>query len=340
MQHSGIQKLESLRVLSAMRSKALESRPVGEELEKSVDKLEEYLYHLNDLTKKSEDYWTKKTEKQLQFHWSSPLSSRVDLVRLCGIELEVIMVTFLYGCVLRELVHWQAQCAINDEVDSSWISEPVRKLRTAAGIFQYICGTYGKRIESEIGQNPNLPSELVPATSECMGKICLAEAQALVAYRAHEKGNSVSVRTALHTGSSDLFEEASSALRKNTGNFNYLSERFRRFIALSSSLEQTRAYQEMAEYHRQQEEAGKAVGLCQRALSILGTCFIVAEEDSAWKFTVQKEQDFSRKLKDCFDQDRVNVYYQQVPTELQSLPDGKILVEAIEYKPTEKQPFL
>lgn len=141
------------------------------------------------------------------------------------------------------------------------------------------------------------PAELVPAMSECMGKVCLAEAQCLVAFRAHEKRNSISVITALHTGASDLFEEASLVLKEHTGNFNYLSDKFRRFIALSSSLEQIRAFQQLAIHHRTQEEVGRAVGFCQRALSLLETCFIVAEDDLVWKGIIQEEQAFSRKLK-------------------------------------------
>lgn len=141
------------------------------------------------------------------------------------------------------------------------------------------------------------PAELVPAMNECMEKICLAEAQCLVAFRAHEKRNSISVITSLHIGASDLFEEASLVLKQHTGNFNFLSDKFRRFIALGSSIEQTRAYQQLAVYHRSQEEAGKAVGLCQRALSLLETCFIVAEDDLMWKVIIQEEQAFSRKLK-------------------------------------------
>lgn len=38
MQHSAIQKLEGLRLLSAMRSSALESRPLNNEVEKSTEK--------------------------------------------------------------------------------------------------------------------------------------------------------------------------------------------------------------------------------------------------------------------------------------------------------------
>jgi len=38
MQRSGIQKLEGLRLLTAMRSSALESRPVNNEVEKSIEK--------------------------------------------------------------------------------------------------------------------------------------------------------------------------------------------------------------------------------------------------------------------------------------------------------------
>lgn len=41
-----------------------------------------------------------------------------------------------------------------------------------------------------------------------------------------------------------------------------------------------------------------------------------------------------------YDKDRVHVYYQQVADQLPNLPEGKILVNALDYKPSQKQTFL
>ena len=106
-------------------------------------------------------------------------------------------------------------------------------------------------------------AEMVPVMSMCFEKICLGEAQTLVAFRALEKKASPAVITSLYSGAVDLFEEASSVLRHNTGKFNTLSEKLRRFIALNSSLQQIRAYQQAAAVHHGKGDAGVAVGYCQ-----------------------------------------------------------------------------
>lgn len=43
--------------------------------------------------------------------------------------------------------------------------------------------------------------------SSCMRLLCLAEAQAVIAHRAGQRGSKPSVTSALHLGSSDLFEQ-------------------------------------------------------------------------------------------------------------------------------------
>ena len=106
-------------------------------------------------------------------------------------------------------------------------------------------------------------AEMVPVMSVCFEKICLGEAQTLVAFRALEKKTSPAVIASLYSGASDLFEEASLVLRQNIGKFNTLSEKLRRFIALNSSIQQIRAYQQAAAVQHGNDEAGVAVAYCQ-----------------------------------------------------------------------------
>lgn len=61
------------------------------------------------------------------------------------------------------------------------------------------------------------PAELVAGMSACLEKMCIAEAQALTALRAEQKGNSNGVIASLHVGASDMFETASKILKQNTG---------------------------------------------------------------------------------------------------------------------------
>ncbi len=53
--------------------------------------------------------------------------------------------------------------------------------------------------------------------SSCMNLVCLAEAQALTAHRAGQKGTKASVTSSLHLGSSSLFEQAAKVLREQVG---------------------------------------------------------------------------------------------------------------------------
>lgn len=144
-----------------------------------------------------------------------------------------------------------------------------------------------------------------------MEKLCLGEAQALVAFRALEKKMSPSVIASLHLGASNLFEEAALLLRENTGKFNALSDRLKRCIALNSSLQQIRSYPQLAAIQHGNEEAGLAVALCevcvalhvyfevlvgQKALKLLETCLVVAETDDRWLELVHQEQNFLESL--------------------------------------------
>lgn len=53
--------------------------------------------------------------------------------------------------------------------------------------------------------------------SSAMALVCLAEAQALTAFRAEQKGGSAVVVAALQAGAAELFEKAAQTLRAHAG---------------------------------------------------------------------------------------------------------------------------
>ncbi len=53
-------------------------------------------------------------------------------------------------------------------------------------------------------------------------RICLAEAQALTAARAHVRGGSLALASQLFVGASDLFDSASKTLRASTSEHTYV----------------------------------------------------------------------------------------------------------------------
>jgi len=107
------------------------------------------------------------------------------------------------------------------------------------------------------------PAEALPAMSQCFERICLGEAQSLMAYRAFQKGTSPTAMAMLHVGASDLFEESSRILNENSTDTSLFSERLRRFIALNSSLQRIRAYEHMAQNHHDEGKAGHSVAICK-----------------------------------------------------------------------------
>ncbi|GMH33323.1 hypothetical protein BSKO_01157 [Bryopsis sp. KO-2023] len=319
--------LEALRHVSSLRRRSVENRSF--ELLEQIETLQEYWFHLQDLLSKEEEYAWKDGKSKLIFEWNSPLGFR-DVIshRLFGLGQEGIMVLFLCGCGFREKAFAGANQMVSDGAPNA--TDVAVMFREAAGFFKHLAEMHAS-LEEDLPADR--PAESVAAMSSCFENICLAEAQGIVAYRAAEKGTSPSVVAALHRGASDLFEEASKILRENTGEFNVVSDRLKRFIAISSSVQTSRALQYMARDQILQEQGGKAVRCCQEARDNLRDCLIVAEGSIEWISRLKLENDGLKELEASCERDRASVFMQPLASMCPEMVEGKILAKHIPYTP-------
>lgn len=72
-------------------------------------------------------------------------------------------------------------------------------------------------------------------------QVCLAEAQSVTAHRAGQRGSPAGLVAGLWVGAWELWENAAKTLKENTGDFNTVSDRLRRFLAISGALARARA---------------------------------------------------------------------------------------------------
>ncbi|MEW5317911.1 MAG: hypothetical protein WDW38_009173 [Sanguina aurantia] len=169
-----------------------------------------------------------------------------------------------------------------------------------------------------------LPAELLSGMSLCLQSACQAEAQAITAHRAGQRRTSPATTAALHEGAAELFDEAARALKNNTGEsesasaakksmiisqFNTVSDRLRRYLALSSSLQ-------------------------HEASHICDSCVSVAGSDPLWRALLAQHLGALDAFRLACERDRVNITYQTVSRTTPAMVGPKILATPIPYIPT------
>lgn len=123
-----------------------------------------------------------------------------------------------------------------------------------------------------------------------MSSLCLAEAQAVIAYRASQRGGSAALEAALWAGAADLYGRAQREVRDHAGDHAVASERLRRCLAIGNSLSMARAHKSLAQdLHKQQLAAGAAERACVEAAGLLNCCAGAADCDMAWREVVAAE---------------------------------------------------
>ena len=63
------------------------------------------------------------------------------------------------------------------------------------------------------------PCELHAPVCEALSLVCVAEAQALTAFRSEERGSSAAVVGALHRGAAEIWDKAAKVLRDSGGGY-------------------------------------------------------------------------------------------------------------------------
>eukprot|EP00775_Hariotina_reticulata_P008639 gene8639-8820_t len=161
--------------------------------------------------------------------------------------------------------------------------------------------------------------EVMAPCSTTMTFLCLAEAQALTAFRAAVKGSSATVVASLQAGAAELYEKAARSTRDHAGSCWD-------FFVCNSLLVQAMA----GELHAQLQ-AGQAERGCLEAQQLLSSCISAADIDSSWRDILQQEVAAVEQGRKPIASDRLIVYCQPLPPEANPLPAAKVLVTAVPY---------
>ncbi|KAK9816675.1 hypothetical protein WJX72_003570 [[Myrmecia] bisecta] len=335
--------LEHMRELTSLRARSVGKAGAQEGLgfkDWTTTYFEQYITFLANLMEKAEAVLEQ--GDNCTFEYTSPLAGQPKtFYKLKGLQVELAMALLLYASALRQ----QAYTVVTSlEVTSLESSEPnnlkedhtdhlaaATLLRKAAGIYDHVKDTILVGIRDDLP--PDRPAEVLPSMVEVLSKATLAEAQAVTANRAEMKGTSPSLVTALHRGTSDMFEEAAGVLKQHTGDFNTISQNLRKFLALSSTLHELRAWKAWAAYERSQQSPGVSVANLQAASQCIRECLPVVEEHAKWRQVFQAEaRQVDEQLEIC-DRERQVVYFQSVAKQPSKLPLAKVIVNAIKYEP-------
>lgn len=283
--------------------------------------------------------------------WSSPLLDGPQTKRqygLAGLPQEWGMACMLYAARMRER-GLEGLSALDGEggdaggaapAGQEVLAEAASWLRRASGAYRFCEAEPLPKIRMHLpGERP---AEAMPSMADSMATLCLAEAQCLVATRALQRGSTGQLVAALYVGASELFEAARNTLKKNVGDFNKLSERLMRYLAVSSAIATGRALSALALECKAEEKLGEAVGLAQLALSKVKQTQVVCEICPEWRSECASEVRALQNMCNRLEQENRIVHFQKVsPATDRALPAGKILVKPIDFDmpKEEKQAF-
>lgn len=222
---------------------------------------------------------------------------------------------FLYGGALRAQAHaiveaevaahskLLAEEAVGERADGhaaqapSALPDAAAALRTAAGVYACLADKLLPPLKLQLPADR--PAELLASMARCMQHLCLGDAQAITAHRAWQRRTSPAVVASLYVAASDLYEQSAKVLRDNTCDYNTVSERLRRVIAMSASLSQARAYKHVGQEFSVKEQPGLGEAACVHAISLLQSCGLLAEADGAWRELLKAEMQVRGGLEKC-----------------------------------------
>lgn len=296
-----------------------------QKLERYLPLLENLVIHVEAANRSTQIFqWT----SNLRIRWTSVIlssgpfgMSASKYFRVDDLRFELGMILFLYGGMLRERAL---------EVLSTDLVEAATLFRKAAGVYQHMAQEVLPALQAV------LPPERIPEATTSMATImsciCLAEAQAVIVRKAEEKATSGGLLAKLHYGVVQLLEEASTILRVQSGDWNDVSDRFKRFINTSMALHEARSQRYIAFDYKKMENLGIAVGVLRYAMSKLQG---KSPGEEAWRAVFKQEADaLGDLLRKCENEN--DFIYREKPAGLDELPvlEGKKIVAALNYEPS------
>lgn len=382
---SGVRDVAQQRRAACVRSGTAAVPPPTEE---AASWLRRYLASLDLLVERaggvlaSADEEDEDHEQTFLTEWTSPLGGRAaKFLALRGAAKEQAMALFLYGALLRQLGHQALDDGLGigggaggaagggtsggggggggaataaTEADAAPLAEAAHHLRRAAGVFRRLADRTLPAIFLALGARDR-PLEITPPAADCMARVCLAEAQALTAFRAEARGSPPALCCSLHLAARDLYSGASRALRDGLASSGATSsaggaggggehaafarpgDRLSRFLALAQALSSARALRCAAQDLAAKFEAGAAERCCDEAARELGAAKGAADADPAWRELVKEEAArLERDVAAGIRKDRLFVTVQPVPRDLPALPEAKVLVTELAFN----EPFL
>lgn len=306
--------------------------------EQDIQKLEQYLpllenlvYHVN---RGRNNPWVDRWMSDLKLRWTSPLiSSSIFHVKspkyfqINYVQFELGMVLFLYGSLLREKA---LEILQTDLVQSAAL------FRKAAGVYQHLAHEVLPSLQ--LAARTERPPESVPSVSSVMSLVCLAEAQAVAARRAEEKGNTQNLLAKLHYGVRDFLDEALVILHSATKECKDISSRFADFIISCRMLHELKSYKYIAESLKVDGKIGAAAGLLRHALTSIGKS---TPKGEAWRLVYKQLVQEMTELLRKYEHENDFVWHEKVVTKHElPLPETIKIVTSTPYQPQRSEKTL
>ncbi|KAG1655673.1 hypothetical protein FOA52_011801 [Chlamydomonas sp. UWO 241] len=342
--------VDAMRRATCMKESTIAEFPTTEHLQA----FERYLSLVRQLIKREVD------DASFKFGWTSPLAGRpTQFGKVVGLPQEACMAANAMAAAMRCGAYMLSEAAAagpsGEGVSgaplpaaaiaaaaaahaavgpgSGPLAEAATLLRKAAGVHAWLAEDALLRVMNNLAADR--PVELIAPMATCLSRVCLAEAQAVTAHRAGQRGTSPGTTAALHLGAAHMFEEAARGLRERAADLGSVSDKLRRFLAISASLQRARAQRWWGLELLGQGEAGVGEGCCLEAAAAVTQCMVVAEGEEAWKRVLAMELEEVEGFRKRIEKDRAGVYYQSVVQRPdKSLPpSAKVLVTAVPYIP-------
>ena len=286
--------------------------------------------------------------------WSSPISSlpTSSHFSLPTLLLDQAMTLCYYAAALQEQAYAIMQSAKDAAItpSSTASTAPIETLldrskslksphlaavailRKAAGVYAHIRDVILPVAMPDIPKK-GAPWELSPQILGVLESIALAQAQGVAASRAEAKGASPVAVGAVHRGCVELYEVASVGI-KELPSSKVVSERLRRWLALSAELHVSKALKAQAAVCREEQKLGVASACLRDALARMQRCVAVAEKskDSEWHGPLKEELHDLECMFEVFEKERTVAYMQGVAGGVPPPLAGKIVVTAAEYE--------
>ncbi|KAL3678362.1 hypothetical protein R1sor_021318 [Riccia sorocarpa] len=266
----------------------------------------------------------------LRFRWTSPLSGSTGTsltgpkyFRIDDLRYELCMVLNLYSALLRERA---LEVLPLDQVKAAQL------FRQAAGVYQHTAENVLPQLQSSLAVGAERPPEASVSVARIMSIVCLAEAQAVTARRAEEKGTTGSLLAKLHFGVVQFLDEALELLQEVEPESVHVSEKFRRFLNICKVLHESRSQRYIAAEFRTEEKLGMAVGVLRHSMNRVQS--VRSPNDDAWKPVYKQEVDALVQLLRKCESENEFIWRLRVPR-VDELPilEGRRLVAALPYQP-------